>query len=144
MGVVRMTLKGPFYFGERDAEGTMCGGVTHNLITHLNGGIISRMGSWEEESAHFQKVFQRQVRRKRWRGQGREDRDNVGKPGCRKGCPYKSSKGSKLRVFFGRAQSLSRAKGRSLTQSWWISRPSLVRVCFRVQLVYLTLPEYCG
>jgi hypothetical protein len=39
------------------------------------------------------------VRKGRWRGQGREDGDNLGRPEGRKGCPYRSSKRLMLRVF---------------------------------------------
>jgi hypothetical protein len=77
-------------------------------------------------------------------GQGRKDSDNVGRPGGRKGRPYRMSMGLRLWVFFGRAWSLSRAKARSLIQSWWTSRPSLVRVHFRVWLVCSTLPDDYG
>jgi hypothetical protein len=58
------------------------------------------MGSWEEGVCILPEVFQRRVSRGMWRGQGRGDSDSVGKPGSKKGCPYRSSVGLKLRVFF--------------------------------------------
>jgi hypothetical protein len=43
-----MTLKGPVHFGERDVGGHHVWRGDIHLIPHLNGGIISGMGSWEE------------------------------------------------------------------------------------------------
>jgi hypothetical protein len=68
----------------------------------------------------------------------------IGKPGGKSGFPYKRSKGLVRRGFWGREQSLSRARGRSFVQSRWSSRDSFVRVAFKVWLVCSTSQEDWG
>jgi hypothetical protein len=70
------------------------------LIPHLNGGIISRMGSWEEGVCILSEGILKTREKTKVEGQGREDGDNTGRPGSRKGHPYRSSKGLRLRGFF--------------------------------------------
>ena len=60
------------------------------------------------------------------------------------GLPYTASNRLIFRVFFGKAQTFKRAKGRGLVQSWWSSIVDLVRVSFRTRWALLTLLEDQG